>query len=120
MFAIFGHDCKFSHIDKFLRQNWCECCSHVSTLDVFGEVNDEKSHKSIKFTTPISKYSFANQFIYCYDMGSTTTIYFRIIGILYGNETNINTIPNPNLEFDKTTPNIILAIFKYYFIFIML
>ena len=112
MFAIFGHECKFSHIDKFLRQNWCECCSHMSTLDVFEEVNDEQSHKSIKFTTPISKYSHANQFCYCYDMGSTTTIYFRIIGILYGNELNLKTIPNPDAELDKKIINTINQMLK--------
>ena len=89
MFAIFGIKCKFSHIDIFLRNMWCECCFHLSTLDVFEEVNDEQSHKSVKFNTLISKYKNANQFIYCYDMGSTTDIYFRIIKKLDG--TNKNT-----------------------------
>ena len=70
MFAIFGNKCKFSHIDKFLREQWCECCDHLSTLDVFEEVIEKPIHNSVKFSTLISKYENANQFIYCYDMGS--------------------------------------------------
>lgn len=90
MFAIFGVKCKFTHIDKFLKEKWCECCGHLSTLDVFEEVNEEQSHKNVKFNTLISKYEHANQFCYCYDMGSTTTIYFRILKKLDGNEKNTN------------------------------
>ena len=84
MFAIFGTKCKFSHIDMFLRNMWCECCNHISTIAVFEEVNKNQTHKSVKFNTLISKYENANQFIYCYDMGSTTNIYFRIIEKLDG------------------------------------
>ena len=88
MFVIFGTKCKFSHIDTFLRNIWCECCGHMSTLDVFEEVNKNKT-QSVKFNTLISKYENAKQFIYSYDMGSTTDIYFRIIKKLEG--TNKNT-----------------------------
>jgi hypothetical protein len=88
MFAIFGIKCKFSHIDIFLRNKWCECCDHMSTLDVFEEV--DKTYESIKFNTLISKYEKANQFLYSYDMGSTTEIFFRIIKKLEGKEKNTN------------------------------
>lgn len=88
MFAIFGTNCKFKHIDTFLRNKWCECCSHTSSLDVFEEVNENKTHKSVKFNTLISKYENANQFLYCYDMGSATDIYFRIVKKLEGTEKN--------------------------------
>ena len=84
MFAIFGNKCRFNHIDKFLRRMWCECCNHMSTIDVIEEVNENETHTNVKFNTLISKYEHANQFIYCYDMGSITNIYFRIIKKLEG------------------------------------
>jgi len=90
MFAIFGNKCKFTHVDEFLKEKWCECCGHLSTLDVFEEVNEQQSHKDVKFNTLISKYEHANQFCYCYDMGSTTTIYFRILKKLEGKDKNTN------------------------------
>jgi hypothetical protein len=90
MFAIFGTKCKFNHIDKFLRMIWCECCRHKSTIDVFEEVNKDKTHKCVNFNTLISKYEHANQFIYSYDMFLTTDIYFRIIKKLEGNINDTN------------------------------
>ncbi len=90
MIAIFGNKCKFTHIDKFLRKKWCECCSHMSTLEVYEEVNEQQTQKSVKFNTLISKYEKVNQFLYNYDMGSTTTIYFRILKKLEGKNNNTN------------------------------
>jgi hypothetical protein len=88
MFVIFGNKCKFTHIDNFLREIWCECGSHMSTLDVFEEVDDSLESKNVKFNILISKYKNANQFLYNYDMGETTSIYFRIVKKLDGVDNN--------------------------------
>lgn len=32
MYGLFGLKCKFSHIDKFIRMHWCECCDHISSF----------------------------------------------------------------------------------------
>ena len=91
IFAIFGTKCKFSHIDNFLKRIWCECCGHMSTLDVYESINDDELiQKEIKFDILISKYELAYQFTYEYDMGTTTTIYFRIVKKLDGNDNNLN------------------------------
>ena len=102
MFAIFGTKCKFSHIDNFLKNKWCTCCEHIATLDVFEKGDEPQNHKSVKFNTRISKYEYANQFCYSYDLGSTTTIYFRILKKLDGVEPNYNLNPNYN---SNTNPN---------------
>ena len=97
MFAVFGKKCKFSHIDKFLKNEWCECCGHMSTLEVLKNKDDRETH-SIKLSTLISKYENTNintneninQFIYNYDMGSTTTVYFKILKKFSGDNNNSN------------------------------
>lgn len=83
MHALFGSKCKLSHIDKFLRDMWCECCGHMSIVHVFDAETDIR--KDGKFRDLISKYDETNQFTYEYDMGDTTTIFFRILKKLNDN-----------------------------------
>ena len=90
MYAIFGTKCKFSHIDEFLKKRWCECCGHLSTLDKIVFLENEMAMTEIKFNILISKHVNVDQFRYQYDMGSTTTIFFRIVKKLDGIETNTN------------------------------
>ncbi len=90
MFAIFGLNCTFKHIDKFLKNKWCECCNHMSILNVCCLTNDKFNCDSIKFNILISKYENADHFNYEYDMGTTTKITFKIIKKLDGIETNNN------------------------------
>ncbi len=86
MIALFGSNCKFKHIDKFLKNKWCQCCNHISIIDFL----DDPDQKPIKFNSFISKYKYNNNFLYCYDMGSTTYIQVRILKKLEGIEKNTN------------------------------
>ncbi len=100
LYAIFGANCKFSHIDKFLKQHWCNCdCGHKTTLDVYldfdEEINVKQLQKIVGFSSLISKYDNSYEFCYCYDMKTTTTVYFRIIGELLN--TN-NDEPNTTIK----------------------
>ena len=87
LYVIFGLNCKFTHIDKFLRKIWCECCNHLSEFYFF---KDAKSNsENIKKNSFLKNYEEnVGNFGYDYDMGSTTTIYFKIISKLNGNEIN--------------------------------
>ena len=95
MYAIFGNKCKLIHIDHFLREKWCECCGHLSTIEEVGKVdsysdNDSENYNGINYNTLISKYEKDKELCYSYDMGTTTIIYFRIIKKLNGKKKDNN------------------------------
>jgi hypothetical protein len=93
MFAIFGSKCKFSDIINFINETWCNCCGHLSILYMFEYFDEKKTCQKLKLNTLIKKYEHANQFRYEYDMGDTTTIFFRIVQILEkDNTTNIELV----------------------------
>ena len=93
MFAIVGSKCKFSHIVNFIKKIWCDCCNHRSDIYMFEYVDEYQTKQKITFNTPIMKYHHANQFVYTYDMGNPTTIYFRVLETLTeNNNTNIELL----------------------------
>lgn len=87
MYVIIGEKCKFSLIDKLLRQKWCECCDHLST---FYECCDSNKNIEIPKNKMIKNYADSDNFMYTYDEGSTTTIYFEILKKLNGDEKTNN------------------------------
>jgi hypothetical protein len=76
MYALFDASSTFSDIDIFLKEMWVECCGHLSG---FSNLN---SQIKIKNSTLISKYPNQSTFLYEYDYGSTTQVFFEFIEIL--------------------------------------
>ena len=103
IFAIVGLDCKMSHIDKFLKSIWCECCNHMVTIDAmeYDFPNNSIICKKINKTNLISKLEKYNEFQYCYDMGSTTQIQFRILkkmNPIHKQEHSFKNVSNTNIK----------------------
>jgi hypothetical protein len=84
IYACVGLNCKFSDLDKFLKEVWCECCGHMSEFNLFE--NGVGPIGKIKKTEKISKYKTGDRFEYQYDMGDTTTIYLEILDVLSGED----------------------------------
>jgi len=86
IYAIFGLYCTFEDINLFLREEWCDCCQHLSTFDVIILENNKKLKvMDIDFDINISIFENAEKFIYEYDMGTPTIVEFKIIKKLNSN-----------------------------------
>ena len=83
IYALIGTNTKFSNIDKFLRDKWCQCCNHLSE---FNKYIEPRKHKKITKTKLISNFNEGDRFIYEYDFGSTTTIFIDILKKIVGND----------------------------------
>lgn len=82
IYVIVGLDCKYSDIDKFLRNTWfssCENCNHLSKFEGYKKsdiVNSEIGpHNIVK---------------YIFDYGSTTEVDLFMLAVLNGKEKNTN------------------------------
>jgi len=64
-------DATLMHLDKFLRQIWCECCGHMSAFRQGGR----EFGKSKK----ISALGVGDTLLYEYDFGSTTEIIVTVV-----------------------------------------
>ena len=67
-------DSTLSHIDKFLRQIWCECCGHLSQFYI-GRHTIGKSRK-------LYELAIGSKLTYKYDFGSTTEILITVVDVI--------------------------------------
>jgi len=82
MYVIVGSNTKFSNINKFLKDIWCDCCGHTSIFK-----NCQTGYK-IQTNRLLSEFDEDDEFVYEYDAGDTTTIFFRIVKKIKNNNDN--------------------------------
>ncbi len=75
-------------LDRFLRDTWLECCGHLSSFEIAGEIyasNPVKSEgdksMSVKLGDILDK---GTQFLHEYDFGSTTTLKLTVAFVRSG------------------------------------
>ena len=73
MYIQIPTEATFGVLDKFLRAVWVECCGHASEFEVDGEIVGMRKRLSAFCTDD-------TEFLYRYDMGSTTTLRLGVIG----------------------------------------
>lgn len=88
---------KLTHLDRFLRDIWLECCGHLSAFNIggvsyssdasdadsfgldFGDEGDESMDITLeKVLSPQIK------FLYEYDFGTTTELYLKVVSVYEG------------------------------------
>lgn len=75
------------HLDLFLRDEWLECCGHLSAFTIGGESyisvvdemggSDDKPMDNVKIGKVLK---VGDQFLHEYDFGSTTELKLKVVG----------------------------------------
>ena len=71
LFFTVALDATLTHLDKFLRQIWCECCGHLSAF--------RQGRHEFGMSKKISALDVGDTLLYEYDFGSTTEIMLTVV-----------------------------------------
>ena len=93
IYALIGSKCKFSQIDKFLKEIWCKCCgTEHSSYFMFNDDDENIPQYEINKNKQINKFKENDKFLYSYDtINDGLFIDITIIKKLKGSENN-NTL----------------------------
>jgi len=78
------HDTTLADLDMFLRDEWLECCDHMSQFKIGGKAyTSHPEHGEGGMDVALTDV-LAEEFVYEYDFGSTTTLRLRVVGTWQG------------------------------------
>ena len=78
-------------LDKFLRDTWLECCYHLSHFIIDDVVYSSFTDYSDDLSMEVSCdkiFAVGMKFMYEYDFGSTTSLFFEVVSLLKANSKN--------------------------------
>lgn len=71
------------HLDRFIRDIWVECCGHISSFFIDGDLYNDNSDKKYQMNVYLKDILSANKkFEYQYDFGSTTYLVLEVVDII--------------------------------------
>lgn len=75
-----------SDLDEFLRQKWVECCGHLSSFDIRGQVfySDPEGDEQSMDHAVSGLFEDGMRWTYEYDFGSTTEVAGTILSVRQG------------------------------------